>query len=458
MPRGRDAGDGGHSLGTLLALGIVLLIANATSAITSVYWTEAPLSLWGELVIMVLYLGVASALLLAGVARAHGVPLGVAFAIDDDPAQRSLCARHRGRMTVGQTMFACSAVNAFAAVTSWYPTPPDRTPPIIQSLFNSLLVIAAAPASKLLLGDTKVYCARAPMGAAALLLLAAVVSLLPELTAPGGAAAQFQGSGAGAWSVYYALAMVPNAAAIVCGQLFQIRAGALAPGASAAAKRLIIARMLLYNQLYVLGWLCAGWWVDVLPWFGSSASAAEWAAGLLRTAQCSLGGPGAVSAGGAAAAACPRLTPLWMALYTGSYIVLLVAQAAISAESAVFNTAVLLLSGCAVSLFFLLPGVNPDAADTPAWSVLAALGLSALGVVLWKRWELQTPPHAQFSVRSLAEELAEEEEEERQGKGKGQGAGAEGGKGRRGWLEAQAEEAGPAPGGEELGARLLPER
>ena len=96
-------------------------------------------------------------------------------------------------------------------------------------------------------------------------------------------------------------------------------------------------------------------------------------------------------------------------------------QAAISAESAVFNTAVLLLSGCVVSLFFLLPGVNPDAGNTPAWSVVSALVLSAAGVVLWKRWELETPLGEQFSLRSIREDIAADEMGDEEGKGEGDG-------------------------------------
>ena len=207
------------------------------------------------------------------------------------------------------------------------------------------------------------------------------------------------------------MAQIPNAAAIIAGQLFQVRAGALAPGTSTRERRLIIVRMLFYNQFYVLGWLLLWWWVDLLPWIGGSRSLGEWLAGVRLTLECSVGGPSAVSAP-ESVASCPPLTPLWTVLFIFSYITLLVAQAAISAESAVFNTAVLLLSGCAVSLFFLLPGVNPDASNTPPWSVIAALVLSTAGVILWKRWELTIPLAEQFDVRSIREEIGEEEEEE----------------------------------------------
>lgn len=74
-------------------------------------------------------------------------------------------------MTTMQTMAAISCLNSVAALTSWYATPPSRTPPIIQSVFNSLIVIAAAPASRLLLRDNKRYCSREPAVAVCLLLL-----------------------------------------------------------------------------------------------------------------------------------------------------------------------------------------------------------------------------------------------------------------------------------------------
>ena len=72
-----------------------------------------------------------------------------AFAIADAPEQRALLRRHRGRLTLGQTMALVSLANWFTAVTQWYATPPDRTPPLIQSVFNALVTIAAAPASRL---------------------------------------------------------------------------------------------------------------------------------------------------------------------------------------------------------------------------------------------------------------------------------------------------------------------
>ena len=50
------------------------------------------------------------------------------------------------------------------------------------------------------------------------------------------------------------------------------------------------------------------------------------------------------------------------------------------------------------SLFFLLPGTNPNASNTPLWSVLTSLALSLAGLVLWKWWEAKTPAEGQFAA------------------------------------------------------------
>ena len=394
---------------------VTLLVANAIQSIASVFWTAAPLSLWGELVFVVLALGVLNAGLLTIVATVYSVPLRTAFCIDDDPAQRSLFRRVGGRITTAQTMALCAGLNAVAAITSWYGTPPDRVPPIIQAVFNSLIVLAAVPSSKWLLGDRKAYCSPAPLLGGALLVASVAVSLAPALMSPEGAAAQFTGSGAGIWSVYYALIMAPQALALTGGQYFQVRAGALTPGASDRDRRLILARMLFWNQWAVLAMLVATWWVDILPWFGSSSTVGEMVDGLAFTVSCSVVGAFAgigpstnssSTGGSSAGSACPPWTPLWVALFLLSYVIYLIAQAAVARESAVFNTALLLLSSCTVSIFWLIPGVNPAAADTPTWSVLVALTLSVSGVAIWKRWELAAGPvPEQFNLRSIREDL-----------------------------------------------------
>lgn len=391
------------SIRSLLLTAVALLLSNAAQSILAIYYTNAPLSLWGLLVFIVTGLAALNVLLAVFLAWYYQ-DLRVFF-ISDEPEQRSLLRRHRGRLTLAQTMVLVSAMNSFAAVTQWYGTPPDRTPPLVQSIANALITVAAAPASQWLLGDRKRYCSWEPALGVALVVASVVVSILPTALRGG---TQFD-SGAGVWSVYYTLSTIPQAVAITGGQYFQIRSGALEPGATDRDRRFTIGRMLLYNQAYVLAFLAAFFWVDLLPWFGSSASLSQFASGAAFSFQCSLLGPSGVDPSVGDPSTCPRLTPLYAGGFLAAYIVLLVCQAVLSRDSAVFNTMILLFSTAFISLFWLLPGVNPDAADTPAWSVLSSLVLSLGGVVVWKRWEMRTPSSAQFSVVSLAQELAEEE-------------------------------------------------
>ena len=43
----------------------------------------------------------------------------------------------------------------------------------------------------------------------------------------------------------------------------------------------------------------------------------------------------------------------------------------------------------AISLVWLIPGLNPAAAATPLWSILPAIALGLLGTVAYKWWELR---------------------------------------------------------------------
>lgn len=47
------------------------------------------------------------------------------------------------------------------------------------------------------------------------------------------------------------------------------------------------------------------------------------------------------------------------------------------------------LMSVAISLVWLIPGLNPAAAATPLWSILPAIALGLLGTVAYKRWELR---------------------------------------------------------------------
>ena len=54
---------------------------------------------------------------------------------------------------------------------------------------------------------------------------------------------------------------------------------------------------------------------------------------------------------------------------------------------------------CVTSLFWLIPGTNPNATTTPLWSVLISLVTSLGGMWVWKMWEARTPADEQFTVK-----------------------------------------------------------
>ena len=48
----------------------------------------------------------------------------------------------------------------------------------------------------------------------------------------------------------------------------------------------------------------------------------------------------------------------------------------------------------AISLVWLIPGLNPAASATPLWSILPAIALALIGTAIYKRWELRQPDDA----------------------------------------------------------------
>jgi hypothetical protein len=181
-----------------------------------------------------------------------------------------------------------------------------------------------------------------------------------------------------------------------------VRAGALLPGASSRRVVLAMLRNLAYNQVVVTGYVLLLFWLDILPWFGSSASIFELASGLRDSVACSVlgAGPG-----------CAPATPLYALAYLLFYVVYLGGTFMVSKDSAVFSALLSVAMTALLDLWWLaVPQSNPDPASasaTPAWSVAASFVLSTAGIVLLKRWEAATPAEAQFGALALAGEAAD---------------------------------------------------
>ena len=384
------------------AVGGVLLVSGFTlQNISIVYWTSAPISAYGILLYANLFFTAFFGALLLAFSAATRDPS--ALLVADAAPQRALCSRRGGRATLAQLALLVGLMNILNGFLIVYSSPPDRTPPLIQAVLQNSGVLFAVPASKLVLGDRKRYCAAAPLAAAALVAGSIAVSVLP--TALAGVGGEFAGGGAAtvAWILVYLLGIAPGAVYNVVQQLFLIRSGALAPGVSRRAIARASLRALFYCNAAQLFWLLALWWVDVLPWFGASATVSEFAANTAFSLRCSLGLAASDAAGDGCGTAQFATSPsVWAASFAAAYSVSYVGSVLLNRESAAFNMICAVITTALTSLYFLLPHTNPNAANTPLWSVVVALALSLTGLVLWKRWEAATPADEQFAANDDA--------------------------------------------------------
>ena len=362
-----------------------------------VYWTAAPISPFGILLYANLFFTSFFGLLLvifAAVTRDKS-----ALLVADSPIQRSLFTLTKRGATLAQLAALVGLLNIANGFLIVYASPPDRTPPLIQAVLQNSGVLFAVPASKLVLGDRKAYCARAPLAAGALVAASIGVSVLPTVLA--GVGGEFSGGAARwAWIAIYLIGIAPGAAYNVVQQLFLIRAGALAPGASRLTVARSSLRALFYCNLAQLLWLLALWWVDVLPWFGASAHVADFSNNTRFSLRCSLG---LEDCGLAQFGVVPAV---WAGAFAAGYCVSYIGSVLLNRESAAFNMLAAVITTALTSLYFLLPGTNPASSTTPLWSVLSALVLSLSGLVLWKRWEASTPADEQFAVAEAADDVS----------------------------------------------------
>ena len=203
------------------------------------------------------------------------------------------------------------------------------------------------------------------------------------------------------WSLVYTLSMVLSAAAFVLQQLYLIRAGALLPHATQRHSGLAIMRNLAYNQLIVTMYVGALFWIDVLPWWGSTASLADLSDGVSAAVACSISGkPGS---GFGPSGYCDPSTPIYSGSYLVFEVIYLVGAMMVSKDSAVFSALLSVAMTALLDIVWLsVPSLNPaPSASTPLWSVLASFGLSACGIVILKLWEASTPVELQFDLGAL---------------------------------------------------------
>lgn len=313
------------------------------------------------------------------------------------------------RLTQVELLIVMGLNNVFAATTQFYATPPSREPPLLQSILPCISMVAVIPFSKLLLGDRKQYWAKEPILAVLLVTSAVLTSVLPTVLDPAsssGASSSGAESSANtlAWSFVFFLSQVGTALAFTLQQAYLIRAGALLPGAPHSYTQITMLRSLMYNQLIVSGFLACLFWMDILPWWGSTAGGIDdWAAGVSFSFACSLFGPSSVhqSSLDGQTLVCNSSTPVYAFTFLLTYVAYLYGSMLVNTDSAVFTTALTVAQTFIVSIYWLIPGTDPNPSDTPLWSVVVAVLLSSVGIAILKNWESRTDTKDQFGLQAL---------------------------------------------------------
>lgn len=197
---------------------------------------------------------------------------------------------------------------------------------------------------------------------------------------------------------------MPGALYNTVQQLFLLRSGALQPDVSSDLVTRATLRMLFYCNLWQAVWLVALWFLDLIPFFGFSSSVAEFWTNTVFSITCSFAGKhGAIGPDASQCVSQWATSPnIWAFGFVLAYSVSYIGSAQLNRESSTFNLLVAVITSSATAAFFLIPGTNPNATGTPAWSVVTSMAISLVSMVLWKRWESQTPPEEQFDAARAA--------------------------------------------------------
>jgi hypothetical protein len=309
------------------------------------------------------------------------------------------------RLTRAQVLLLIGFLNAMNGFLIVYASPSARTPPLVQAIIQNAGVIFSVPFSLLALGDRKRYCSPLPALAALLIAASVGVSLAPAIMSGNGVGSSASALG---WCAVYLAGIAASAAYNVTQQLFFVRAGMLRAAASTREQVRTSLRALFWANVAQPLTYVAFFWVDLLPWFGTSTNAGDLLRSAVFSGACSVGGAplaqAAVDAvgappGGPDASQCGSDTPIWAWAFLFSYAASYAGGARLNRESATFMMLTLVVVTMTTAAFWLIPGTNPNPTSTPLWSVMASLGLSIVGTLLWKWWENRTPAEEQFLVQ-----------------------------------------------------------
>jgi hypothetical protein len=285
----------------------------------------------------------------------------------------------------------------------------DRTPNLLQALLGNIVIVMAIPFNKLHVGDKRNYKQFVPMLCIFLLVASTVISLVPtfQQLAGGDQELSFKGDAGAAWPFVFLIglffsAWYPVVQCLVLRRLQDIREAAenakfggeenkaemdvsLLPDHDVS--RSTFRENSVGENLHCLAWSCTFltmwfllfFWVDLLPWFGSSKSFGELDdnlnLGLSRSFWPWVDGK-------------TNMTFWYGFFFNFAYILSFYTSLPLTSESAVYTNVVNALNPAVVASFwFLFPHLNDSADRSPLWSVLPPLFFSFVAVILWKRWE-----------------------------------------------------------------------
>jgi hypothetical protein len=415
---------------TSLFFTLVAIIAYTTSNVAQIYMLDSPgLSLYGLFVYFLLSLTILSFTLLL-VLSLVWKDVRILLPSHSSSQRRLFCCtlcggrgeRRQGvapfafslnRITQTELLFLLGLNNALASLLQWYATPPNREPPLLNSVIPCLAVLCAVPFSKWFLGDSKHYLALKPLASFALIALGLAVSLLPSIIAGTSLSGDESALNVFLWSLINVISQLPSAAALVGTQAYLNRAESEDVDDQKADQTVLtlfqrkvvaILRFVAYNQISVATAVLCLFWLDFLPWFGSGDSPQTLFSKIGFAFQCSLNLGGTLQD-------CTALTPLWSILAVFPYIFYLSAIALVSADSAVYGNIVNVAQAVLQSIFFLIPGTNPNASSTPLWSTLLSVSFALGGVVLFKKWEAEFESVDCFPYLAAPREQKEELED-----------------------------------------------
>jgi hypothetical protein len=379
-----------------MAKWVVTLLAAAAAVggasvqnISLVWWTSSGISAFAVLFMGCLYFLIAF-LVLIGVRAILSGGDWMMFMPSHDWEQNALFVwPKKGQdWTMMQLTFVIGLLGTANSMMNVYASPPNRTPPLVQTVLLNAGVLFAVPLSKCFLGDKKVYLSRKPIAAAFLIMSSVTISLLPSILfanagpPPVGAedpstdhpfvAPDKGGTGINPllWSLVYLFSNLPWAADCIVEQAFLLRAGAHDDDMPASELATVTLRLLFWQALWqvVIIWLV--FYIDLLPWFGFSHTFDEFRKNTVQGIVCSIvGGELASKASGLPVSLCTNYAPAFAVGMAAGYVISYIADAVLIRVSASLSMLNYVLIAAVTSGVWLIPGVNPAPANTPLWSV-----------------------------------------------------------------------------------------